>query len=117
MANGDRRNDLRLAHGGRAPRESLRRRAKLSRMRRLWGLAGCLVLLASGATSLRSLLDQGRMFQLRRTLSQRASSDPQSAFYRAVVAARFGQETAVIADLRQFLATHPQPVDARKANG
>jgi hypothetical protein len=91
-------------------------RDKLSRMRRFWALAWCVILLAAGVGPLRQLLDQGRIFELRRRLLQQDGNDAQTLFYRAVVAARFGHETAAIEDLRRFVATHPERVIARKAS-
>jgi len=63
---------------------------------------------------LRELERAQRIFDLRRALN--VSDDDEDLFYRAVVAARFGQDAVAISQLRRVLETHPDREMERKAH-
>jgi predicted aspartyl protease len=66
---------------------------------------------------LRQLEEAKRYFELRRALQQTTSDDAEIRYYRAVIAARFGQEEAAVGPLRAFLETSPDgPAQKRRAH-
>jgi predicted aspartyl protease len=73
---------------------------------------------AAGAdlAQVRNLYEADRIFDLRRTLEESTASKDETAFYRAVLAARFGHERSGIDQLRQFLQAHPHSPLEKKAN-
>jgi predicted aspartyl protease len=76
-------------------------------MRLLTGVLLCGCLLGGDVSELLHLEETGRIFELRRALEQSNSDGTPISFFRAVVAGRLGHEAEAVAELRQFLATHP----------
>jgi len=80
------------------------------------GLLCRLPLIAADLTQLRQIEETKRIFELRRTLEQPVGNEAETRYYRAMVAARFGQETVAIEQLRAFLATGASAPLERKAH-
>ena len=85
-------------------------------MRCIFALACCLSLWAGDITELRRLHEKNLIFQLREALQQPGWNDSETLFYRAVLEARFGQETPAIENLRKFLAARPNQDLERRAH-
>jgi hypothetical protein len=83
----------------------------------VWCVVWCVTLAAGNLAQLRQLEDTDRIFELRRAIEQPGWDATQTLFYRAVIAARFGHETAAIDDFRKFLAGRDADREMeRKAN-
>jgi hypothetical protein len=79
------------------------------------GLGWCLSLAAGDISRLRQLEDTHRIFELRRVLEQPGWSDIETLFYRAVLNARFGNETVAINELQKVLAAPSDSKTKRNA--
>lgn len=79
------------------------------------GLLCCWSLMAADLTRLRQIEETKRIFEMRRTLEQPVGNEAETLYYRAMVAARFGQEAVAIEQLRAFLATGASAPLERKA--
>jgi predicted aspartyl protease len=78
-------------------------------------LVFCVCATGADLAQLRQLEEAKRTFDLRRALESTASND-QVLFYRAIVAARFGQDAVAVEQLRRFLNMRPDPEMERKAH-
>jgi hypothetical protein len=85
-------------------------------VRSILGLISCVGLAAADLNQLRELEEKNRFFELRRALEQPGWNENEVLYYRAATAARFGQETAAVQQLHEFLAANPKPEIARKAH-
>lgn len=85
-------------------------------VRKLPALLWCTSLLAADVGQLRQLVDNNRIFELRRDLQQPGSDESETLFYRGIVACRFGHETEGVKLLRSFLAAKPETWAVRKAH-
>jgi hypothetical protein len=84
-------------------------------VRLLIGLLLVASLAAADVSPLRELADTRQFFRLREALPQAPRNDADTLLYRGLVESRFGQESKGIADLTQFLATHPSSDRRRHA--
>lgn len=75
-----------------------------------------LLLAGADLDQLRKLDETKRLFDLRRALTETAASEPETAYYRARVHARFGQEQIAITEFREFLNTGPAEMMHRKVH-
>lgn len=83
-------------------------------MRVVIGLLCCLSLPAADVSELRRFLDTDRIFELHRTLQRSDGNDDETLLIKTIVAARVGRESDAIANMRTFLAAHPDSLMNRK---
>jgi predicted aspartyl protease len=79
------------------------------------GLLYCASLMGADLAQLRQLEEARRIFDLRTALES-GGSDGETLFYRALVAARFGEDAIAVEQLRRFLDTRPDREMQRKAH-